>query len=146
MYTNYSDNRYKRKKEKKKQTVKIFKEICMQDRNPRKASTMACRFLETSLPSSQKGKTSHFSPTRKQAPYSHLSLKPARSSHSSTNSAPTLSIRAPSSSQPGEESEVGRGAFREARSRGSRDKVLSATIHGYGSSAEALSSRFELAE
>ena len=78
----------------------IFKEEDMQAQTPRKESTMARRFLETSLPSSQKGKTSHFSPTRKQAPHSHLSLKPARSSHSSTNSTPTIAFRAPSLSQP----------------------------------------------
>ena len=71
----------------------------MQVRNPRKAITMARRFLETSLLSSQKGKMSHFSPTRKQAPYSHLSLNPSRSSLSSTISAPSISVRAPSLSQ-----------------------------------------------
>ena len=67
----------------------------MQVQNPKKASTMARRFLETSFPSSQKSKTSHFSPTRKQAPNSHLSLNPSRSSLSSTISAPSISVRAP---------------------------------------------------
>ena len=68
----------------------------MQARTPRKASTMARRFLETSLPSSQKGKTSHFSPTRRQTSYSHHSLSSSRSSLSSTLSAPRTSLRAPS--------------------------------------------------
>ena len=71
----------------------------MHVRNPKKASTMAHRFLETYIPSSQKSKTSHFSPTRKQAPYSHLSLKPSRSSLGSNISAPSISVRAPSLSQ-----------------------------------------------
>ena len=68
----------------------------MQVRNPRKASTMARRFLETSLPSSQKGKTSHFSPTRRKNSYSHLCLSSSHSSLNSTISASSISVRAPS--------------------------------------------------
>ena len=68
----------------------------MQARTPRKASTMAHRFLETSLPSSQKGKTSHFSPTRRKNCYSHLSLSSSRYSLSSTISASSIFVRAPS--------------------------------------------------
>ena len=67
----------------------------MQARTPRKASTMARRFLETSLPSSQKGKTSHFSPTRRQTSYSHHSLSSShlsQSPFSSRISQPTLSF------------------------------------------------------
>ena len=38
----------------------------MQAQTPRKSKyTMACRFLETRLPSSQKGTNSHFPPTQK---------------------------------------------------------------------------------
>ena len=72
----------------------------MQVRIPRKASTMARRVLETSLPSSQKSKKSHSSPTRKQAFHSHRSLNPLRSSLSSTHSTPTIPTRAPPSAQP----------------------------------------------
>ena len=68
----------------------------MQARTPRKASMMARRFLETSLTSSQKGKRSHFSSTRRQTPYSHHSLNSSRSSLSSTLLAPRISFRAPS--------------------------------------------------
>ena len=75
MYTIYSDNGAK---------VIIFKEECMQAQTPRKASTMAHRFLETSLNSSQKGRTSQFSPTRKQPSNSHRSLNSSHSSFSST--------------------------------------------------------------
>ena len=78
MYTIYSDNRYKRK-EKKGAKVIIFKEECMQAQTPRKESTMARRFLETSHTSSQKGKKGHFSPTRKQSSNSHRSLSSSRS-------------------------------------------------------------------
>ena len=74
----------------------IFKETCMEAQTPRKASTMARRFLETSLPSSQKGKMSHFSPTHRQTSYSHHSLISSCSSLSTTISAPRSSLRAPS--------------------------------------------------
>ena len=57
----------------------------MQARTPKKASTMARRFLETSLPSSQKGKTSHFSATCKQHSYSHHSLNSSHSSLSASH-------------------------------------------------------------
>ena len=84
MYTNYSDNRYKRKKKEAK--VIIFKQICTQVQTPRKASTMARRVLETPLPSSQKGQKNHSSPTHKQAFHSHRSHNPLHSSLSSTHS------------------------------------------------------------
>ena len=49
--------------EKKEEEAKviIFKEMCMQAQTPRKASTMARRVLDTSLPSSQKAQNSHSS-------------------------------------------------------------------------------------
>ena len=47
----------------------------MQAKTPRKESTMARRFLETSQTSSQKGKKGHSSPTHRQStkPYRSLS-------------------------------------------------------------------------
>ena len=56
----------------------IFKEEDMQAQTPRKESTMARRFLETSHTSSQKGKNGHFSPTRKQSTNPHRSLRSPR--------------------------------------------------------------------
>ena len=52
----------------------IFKEEDMQAQTPRKESTMARRFLETSQTSSQKGKNGHSSPTRRQYSNSSCSL------------------------------------------------------------------------
>ena len=52
----------------------IFKEENMQAQTPRKESTMARRFLETSQTTSQKGKNGHSSPTRKQSTNPHRSL------------------------------------------------------------------------
>ena len=80
----------------------------MQVQTPRKASTMAHRVLETSLPSSQKGKKSHSSPTCKHAFHSHCSLNPLCSSLSSTHSHRSLNplrssspiAKAPSPAQP----------------------------------------------
>ena len=46
----------------------------MHAQTPKKESTMARRFLETSHTSSQKGKNGHFSPTRNQSSNSHRSL------------------------------------------------------------------------
>ena len=57
----------------------IFKEEDMQAQTPRKESTMARRFLETSQTSSQKGKNGHSSPTRKQSTNPPRSLSSPRS-------------------------------------------------------------------
>ena len=73
MHTNYRDNRYK-EEEKKRSKKMIFMEENMQAQTPRKESTMARRFLETSHTSSQKGKNGHSSPTRKQSTNLHRSL------------------------------------------------------------------------
>ena len=86
----------------------IFKEMCMQAQTPKKASTMARRVLETTLPSSQKGQKNHSSPTRKQASPPHRSHNPLRSSLSSTHSHRSLNplrsssspARAPPPAQP----------------------------------------------
>ena len=53
MYTKYRDNRY-REKEKKRESKAVFKGIPVGAGTKRSKYTMACRFLDTSLPSSQK--------------------------------------------------------------------------------------------
>ena len=86
MYTKYSLNLYKAKKERKNEKEQknvIFKQEDMQAQTPRKESTMAPRFLETPKISSQKGKNPHSSPTRKNC------LSPPRSDRSPLTQSPS---------------------------------------------------------
>ena len=76
----------------------IFKEEDMQAKTPRKESTMARRFLETSQTSSQKGKNGHSSPTRKQSTNPPCSLSSPRSL-SSTLRCRSLSLLEPECSR-----------------------------------------------